>query len=156
MTPEKIARHLIERQSKAAGWIVQNYHDLLHITEGLWGVTEGLWGVVREFPLKTGKADYLLHLDAQIVGMIDAKPEDHPLVGVETQSAKYTPWMPSEYLHGRLLSQTLRAPIHPALSGRCPCFKTHSPPSKTQATLLIESSPFSSRMTAAMKALGMT
>ena len=49
MTPEQLARQEIDKQLEAAGWIVQAYRDL-HITAGL-GVA------VREFPLKTGKAD---------------------------------------------------------------------------------------------------
>jgi len=94
MTPEQQARQEIDRQLEAAGWIVQDYRDL-HITAGL-GVA------VREFPLKTGSADYLLYVDAQIIGVIEAKPEGHTLTGVETQSSKYTSGMPTEYPHYRL------------------------------------------------------
>lgn len=94
MTPEQEARQEIDRQLVAAGWIVQDYRDL-HITAGL-GVA------VREFPLKTGSADYLLYVDAQIIGVIEAKPEGHTLTDVETQSSKYTAGMPTEYPHYRL------------------------------------------------------
>ena len=45
---------------------------------------------VREFPLKTGFADYLLYADAKALGTIEAKPKGHTLTGVETQSAKYS------------------------------------------------------------------
>lgn len=44
----------------------------------------------------TGEADYLLYVDGQIAGVIEAKPEGHTLTGVETQSAKYTDGLPPE------------------------------------------------------------
>ncbi|QDV12239.1 Type-1 restriction enzyme R protein [Rosistilla oblonga] len=94
MTPEQKARQEIDKQLEAAGWIVQDFRDL-HITASL-GVA------VREFRLKTGNADYLLYVDAQIIGVIEAKPENHTLTGVETQSAKYMSGMPEEYPHYRL------------------------------------------------------
>ena len=89
MTHEHHARPEIDRQLHAAGWIVQDHRDL-HISAGL-GVAVG------EFPLKAGSADYLLYVDAQIIGVIEAKPEGHTLTGVETQSAKSTTGMPTEY-----------------------------------------------------------
>jgi type I restriction enzyme R subunit len=49
-TPEEKARQEIDRQLAACGWLVQD-HKSIHITAGL-GVA------VREFPLKTGFADY--------------------------------------------------------------------------------------------------
>jgi len=94
MTPEQKARQNIDQQLEAAGWVVQDYRDI-HISAGL-GVA------VREFPLKTGSADYLLYVDATIIGVIEAKPEGHTLTGVETQSSKYTSGMPSDYPHYRL------------------------------------------------------
>tara|TARA_R110002167_G_scaffold77944_8_gene216084 strand:- start:11942 stop:14773 length:2832 start_codon:yes stop_codon:yes gene_type:complete len=94
VTPEQKARQEIDKQLEAAGWVVQDYSDL-HISAGL-GVA------VREFPLKTGSADYLLYVDAQIIGVVEAKPEGHTLTGVETQSSKYTSGMPTEYPHFRL------------------------------------------------------
>ncbi len=94
MTPEQQAREEIDRQLQAAGWIVQDYRDI-HITAGL-GVA------IREFPLKTGEADYLLYVDAQIIGVVEAKPEGYTLTGVETQSAKYNSGLPEDYPHYRL------------------------------------------------------
>ena len=44
---------------------------------------------MREFPLKSGPADYLLYADCRAVGVVEAKPEGHTLTGVETQSGKY-------------------------------------------------------------------
>ena len=86
MTPEQRARSRIDQQLEQAGWIVQDYRDM-HITAGL-GVA------IREFALLTGTADYLLYVDGQIAGVIEAKPEGHTLTGVETQSAKYTSGRP--------------------------------------------------------------
>ena len=53
-------------------------------------ISAGLGVAVREFPLKSGHADYLLYADAKAIGVIEAKPEGHTLTGVETQSGKYT------------------------------------------------------------------
>src|SRR5204862_363736 len=81
MTPEQKARQLIDEQLKQAGWLVQDYEDI--------NIDAGPGVVVREFPLKTGTADYMLYVDARAVGVIEAKPEGHTLIGVETQSGKY-------------------------------------------------------------------
>src|SRR5438552_7466148 len=77
----RATRSIPDRQLEQAGWIVQDYRDM-HITAGL-GVA------IREFALLTGTADYLLYVDGQIAGVIEAKPEGRTLAGVETQSAKY-------------------------------------------------------------------
>ena len=81
MTPEERARKEIDRQLGLCGWAVQG-HAAMNISAGL-GVA------VREFPLKTGSADYLLYVEGKAIGVIEAKPEGHTLTGVETQSAKY-------------------------------------------------------------------
>jgi type I restriction enzyme R subunit len=44
---------------------------------------------VREFPLKTGEADYLLFVDRKAVGAIETKSEGTTLSGVDVQSDKY-------------------------------------------------------------------
>jgi type I restriction enzyme R subunit len=51
---------------------------------------------IREFPLKSGHgfADYLLYVDGQAAGVIEAKRQGVSLTGVETQSAKYTTGLP--------------------------------------------------------------
>jgi len=86
-TPEELARQSIDRQLAAAGWDVQDYEDLnLAAARGI---------AVREFPLKTGEADYLLYADAKAIGVVEAKPEGHTLTGVETQSTKYTQGFPA-------------------------------------------------------------
>ena len=86
MTPEQNARQQIDRQLEQAGWIVQDYAQM-HITAGL-GVA------VREFPLKTGFADYLLYAHAKAIGSVEAKPEGFGLMGVAEQSTKYSIGLP--------------------------------------------------------------
>lgn len=86
MTPEQKARQQIDRQLVQAGWIVQDYAQM-HITAGL-GVA------VREFPLKTGFADYLLYAHAKAIGSVEAKPEGFGLMGVAEQSTKYSIGLP--------------------------------------------------------------
>lgn len=86
MTPEQKARRNIDRQLKQCGWIVQDHSNI--------NIMAGLGVAVREFPLRTGFADYLLYADSKIIGVVEAKPEGHTLTGVETQSAKYTEGLP--------------------------------------------------------------
>ena len=80
MTPEEKARQEIDRQLERCGWIVQD-HSQMNISAGP--------VAIREFPLTTGSADYMLYVDGKAIGVIEAKPEGHTLTGVETQSAKY-------------------------------------------------------------------
>src|SRR5882757_6840545 len=94
MTPEQKSRQQIDRQLEQAGWIVQDYRQM-HITAGL-GVA------VREFPLTTGAADYMLYADAKAIGVVEAKPEGHTLKGVETQSGKYLDGLPKGLPHYHL------------------------------------------------------
>jgi type I restriction enzyme R subunit len=94
MTPEKQARVLIDQHLRDAGWIVQD-SDAINLSEGL-GIA------VREFPLNTGFADYLLYADGKAIGVVEAKPEGFPLKGVETQSSKYTFGLPKDLPHYRL------------------------------------------------------
>lgn len=94
MPPEAKARQMIDEQLHACGWLVQDYRAM-HIAAGR-GVA------IREFPLKTGFADYMLYVDGKAVGVIEAKPEGHSLTGVETQSGKYLDGLPSLLPHYRL------------------------------------------------------
>ena len=59
-------------------------------------ISAGLGVAVREFPLKTGYADYLLYVDGKSAGVIEAKPEGHTLKGVELQASKYTLGLPDD------------------------------------------------------------
>jgi type I restriction enzyme R subunit len=84
-TPEDRARQEIDRQLDQAGWTVQDYRRMNLSAGNI---------AVREFPLSTGHADYLLYADGRAIGVVEAKPEGHPLTGIETQSAKYLDGLP--------------------------------------------------------------
>ena len=88
MTPEQQARENIDRLLEQAGWAVQN--------AGAINLYESAGVAVREFSLKPGhgSADYLLYVNRRAVGIVEAKPEGHTLVGVETQSEKYSTGLP--------------------------------------------------------------
>jgi type I restriction enzyme R subunit len=59
-TPEALARENIDDQLTACGWIVQDRTRMnLYAGRGI---------AVREFPLRTGFADYLLFVDRKAVG----------------------------------------------------------------------------------------
>jgi type I restriction enzyme, R subunit len=94
MTPEKQARVLIDQHLRDAGWIVQDANAI--------NLSEGLGIAVREFPLSTGYADYLLYAEGKAIGVVEAKPKGYPLTGVETQSSKYTSGLPKDLPHYRL------------------------------------------------------
>src|SRR6185436_15538571 len=65
-------------------------------------ISAGLGVAVREFPLATGFADYLLYADGKAIGVVEAKPEGHTLTGVEIQSSKYTDGLPKGLPHYHL------------------------------------------------------
>ena len=94
MTPEQKSRLEIDRQLGQCGWIVQSVRDM--------NMSAGLGIAVREFPLKSGHADYLLYADFKALGVIEAKPEGHNLTGVETQSGKYMDGLPDGLPNFRL------------------------------------------------------
>jgi type I restriction enzyme R subunit len=94
VTPEQKARQKIEQQLIQCGWIVQNYRDM--------NISAGPGVAIREFPLKTGSADWLLYGNCKALGPLEAKPEGHTLTGVETQSAKYTVGLPANLPHYHL------------------------------------------------------
>lgn len=86
MTPEDLARQDIDRQLAQCGWIVQDRNEM--------NISAGTGVAIREFPMLTGEADYLLYVAGKAIGVIEAKPKGHPLIGVETQSAKYVSALP--------------------------------------------------------------
>ncbi len=94
MTPEQKSRQQIDRQLEQTGWIVQDYRQM--------NISAGLGVAVREFPLTTGEADYMLYADAKAIGVVEAKPKGHTLTGVETQSGKYLDGLPKSQPHYRL------------------------------------------------------
>lgn len=65
MTPEELARQRIDRQLEQSGWSVQDYRQM--------NISAGLGVAVREFPLKTGEADYMLYADAKAIGVVDRR-----------------------------------------------------------------------------------
>jgi type I restriction enzyme R subunit len=87
-TPEKRARERIDAALLAAGWCVQSRDEVnLHAGRGV---------AVREFQLKPrhGYADYLLYVDGQAAGVVEAKKEGSTLTGVEVQAEKYATGVP--------------------------------------------------------------
>ena len=88
MTPEQQARVTIDGMLGQAGWTVQDAGAVdLYAARGV---------AVREFRLKPGHgaADYLLYVDRQAAGVVEAKPEGFTLAGVEAQSEKYGAGLP--------------------------------------------------------------
>jgi hypothetical protein len=86
-TPEQLARHNIDRMLELAGWSVQDAKDV--------DFTASRGVALREFPLKAGFADYMLFVDRQAVGIVEAKKEGTTLSGVDTQSSKYLDGLPA-------------------------------------------------------------
>lgn len=86
---EAKARVEIDKQLAAAGWKVQSQKAL--------NLSAGPGVAVREFTLEKphGRVDYLLFLNGQPAGVIEAKPEGTPLVEVEHQSGKYVDGLPA-------------------------------------------------------------
>ncbi len=87
-TPEEEAREDIDAALEAAGWIVQDASRAqIHAGRGI---------AIREFPLKKGhgSADYLLYIDGKAAGVVEAKKAGSTLIGVETQTGKYSTGLP--------------------------------------------------------------
>jgi len=57
---------------------------------------------VREFPLQSGFADYLLFVDQQAAGVVEAKAEGVPLLGVAEQTSSYLTGLPADIPHIQL------------------------------------------------------
>jgi type I restriction enzyme R subunit len=89
-TPEDQARAHIDQALEQAGWRVQDYKGA--------NLRAGRGVVLRNFPLQSGHgfADYLLYLDGKAAGVVEAKREGFPLIGVEIQSAKYSEGLPPQ------------------------------------------------------------
>jgi len=91
MTPEEEARQEIDRLLEAAGWLIQDFRDI--------NLGAALGVAVREFPLTSGYADYLLFIDREASGAIEAKPKGTTLSGVEEQTNGYLLGLPEEIPH---------------------------------------------------------
>ena len=86
-TPEQLAREQIDALLVDAGWAVQDYAAYNP------GAARGI--ALREVPLKSGRCDYLLIIERQPVGVIEAKRTGALLVGVAEQSAHYATQLPA-------------------------------------------------------------
>jgi type I restriction enzyme R subunit len=91
MKPEEEARKKIDELLTEAGWLVQNFKDL--------NIGAGLGVAVREFPLKSGFADYMLFVERHAVGVVEAKPIGTTLSGVSEQTEKYLHSFPADLPH---------------------------------------------------------
>ncbi len=95
--PEQQAREQIDAALEAAGWVVQHAEEM--------NISAGRGIAVREFPLAPGhgRADYILYVDEQVVGAIEAKKEGISPASFEVQAEKYAAGVPKD----------LPAPIRP-------------------------------------------
>ena len=86
---EARARKEIDRQLVAAGWVVQSQNGL--------NLSAGPGIAVREYTLEKphGRVDYLLFVNGQPTGVIEAKPEGTTLTEVEHQSGRYVSGLPA-------------------------------------------------------------
>lgn len=84
LPPEKRARVLIDEQLTQAGWVVQDRKNI--------DLVNHVGVAVRETILKnvSGVADYLLYLNREIIGVIEAKPSGVTLTEVQWQSHRYS------------------------------------------------------------------
>ncbi|MEO7001700.1 MAG: DEAD/DEAH box helicase family protein [Ktedonobacterales bacterium] len=87
MTPEDQARQQIDDLLAQCGWVVLDRQRL--------NLGAGRGIAVREFSLRTGDTDYLLFVDREAVGTVEAKKVGETLTGVEEQSAKYRVGLPA-------------------------------------------------------------
>ena len=88
-TPEQRARRRIDVALTAAGWVVQDRAET--------NLSAGPGVAIREFRMAPdhGFADYLLFVDGQAVGALEAKPEGYPLASVEPQVKLYSEGLPN-------------------------------------------------------------
>jgi len=91
LKPEEKARVEIDKMLEAAGWSVQDYEKI--------NLGASLGVAVREFPLETGFADYLLFVDRQAVGVVEAKKVGTTLTIVAEQTEKYLRGTPEKLPH---------------------------------------------------------
>lgn len=91
LAAEQRARVLIDAQLEAAGWAVQDGNAInLFATQGV---------AVREVVMAPGhgRVDYLLYVEKEVVGVIEAKSIGTTLSGVEWQSAMYATGLPESH-----------------------------------------------------------
>ncbi len=83
---EEEARVVIDNLLTEAGWVIQDVRKI--------NLSAGRGIAVREFPTKSGPADYMLFVDRKAVGTIEAKKEGTTLSGVAEQTARYNASVP--------------------------------------------------------------
>ncbi len=83
MTPEQKARQEIDRKLIGAGWLIQDMKQL--------NLGAGLGVAVREYPTDTGPADYVLFVNRNAVGVIEAKKNEagKNITAAEGQTERY-------------------------------------------------------------------
>lgn len=84
MSPEEKARIEIDKQLNAAGYVVQDMSEL--------DLSAGKGVVVREYPTDTGEVDYLIFINQQPVGIIEAKSitkGEKLIIEAEDQTRRY-------------------------------------------------------------------
>ncbi|WP_251140658.1 PDDEXK nuclease domain-containing protein [Rhodoferax sp. U11-2br] len=83
MTPETKARQQIDQKLEQAGWVIQDMKQL--------NLSAGVGIAVREYPTDTGPADYVLFVNREAAGVIEAKKDDagENLTVAERQSERY-------------------------------------------------------------------
>jgi type I site-specific restriction endonuclease len=92
-TPEELARENIDKLLTACGWLIQDYKQL--------DLSAGRGIAIREVRLKEGRCDYLLLIDREPVGIIEAKKAGVTLSTVAFQSGQYAKNLP-DFLNGPL------------------------------------------------------
>src|SRR6266852_5524161 len=86
--PEAKAREKIDALLAQSGWLVQDREDM--------NLTAGDAIAVREFKLEKGHGyvDYLLFVDGNALGVVEAKPVGYSFTSVELQAKKYVEGLP--------------------------------------------------------------
>lgn len=106
MKPEERARKGIDDLLEQAGWTVHR-EDI--------NVSASIGVAVREFPLPAGFADYMLFVNEEPVGVIEAKKVGQTLIGVEEQSAKYLTNLPDMLPIPQVLAASIIEDLQAAL-----------------------------------------
>jgi len=83
LTPEQKARDTIDRKLIASGWVIQDMNTLN------FSANSGI--VAKEYQTDAGVADYLLFLNRQPIGVIEAKREEEGRhnTTIEKESSEY-------------------------------------------------------------------
>ena len=91
-TPENKARHKkINPALKMAGWEIQNYNVANPRS------SKGVAVEYFEMGKDIGQADYVLFVNGQAVGVIEAKKSGETLTGKEIQTKKYSEGFPVDF-----------------------------------------------------------